>query len=471
MPYGNTVHSQKICQIRVVRDNGYVVQDASMGQYLIRYDSRTGSNRNLTKPFSANKRLPRVVDHYVLKDVTVYNGPRIAKRIWSKRLKRYVWARKPMIVKRLVPVYKKSKVRKKSGLNLLPNSLTFSTCNMKVFGPTSIQVGSKGAYWGATITGDLWTNFLKDTGVFIVNAPDPSQYAGSVVTSRSLSLASSMKTRLLNRLYERVKNQSVNAAQALAERKQTAGMFCDVARRLGHTLLALKHGDLKKAAKHLFPKNSGQVANDWLMIQYGIRPLFSDLDGAAKHLAIPESLTFDVVVADREKYYTFGTKDDSSYIKCTTSTSIEATISVKLKARITVNLSDGKSVGRSLSRLGFGNPASLAWEIIPYSFVADWAIGIGDYLNNMDAFSVVSVDFVTETVFIKEKTQYIRTFGGKDSLGRIWPNLATGFVNERVSCERKILPNVPPLPLPQFKNPLSKGHILNALALLRQLKK
>jgi len=38
-----------------------------------------------------------------------------------------------------------------------------------------------------------------------------------------------------------------------------------------------------------------------------------------------------------------------------------------------------------LEQFGLANPAALAWELIPFSFVADWFVGVGDYLNAQTA--------------------------------------------------------------------------------------
>jgi hypothetical protein len=39
----------------------------------------------------------------------------------------------------------------------------------------------------------------------------------------------------------------------------------------------------------------------------------------------------------------------------------------------------------TLSELGFTNPLSLAWEVLPFSFVVDWSLPIGEYFNLLDA--------------------------------------------------------------------------------------
>jgi hypothetical protein len=37
------------------------------------------------------------------------------------------------------------------------------------------------------------------------------------------------------------------------------------------------------------------------------------------------------------------------------------------------------------ARLGLLNPAEVIWELVPFSFVADWFLPIGDYLSALDA--------------------------------------------------------------------------------------
>lgn len=37
-----------------------------------------------------------------------------------------------------------------------------------------------------------------------------------------------------------------------------------------------------------------------------------------------------------------------------------------------------------LSQLGFQNPLSVAWEVMPWSFVLDWFVDVGGYINRMD---------------------------------------------------------------------------------------
>ena len=39
----------------------------------------------------------------------------------------------------------------------------------------------------------------------------------------------------------------------------------------------------------------------------------------------------------------------------------------------------------NLAATGFSNPLNLGWELVPFSFVVDWFVGIGNYLSSLDA--------------------------------------------------------------------------------------
>jgi hypothetical protein len=52
---------------------------------------------------------------------------------------------------------------------------------------------------------------------------------------------------------------------------------------------------------------------------------------------------------------------------------------------------------KSLNDAGVLNPAMTTWESIPFSFVADWFVGVGDYLNASAALSLYSLRGGTAT--------------------------------------------------------------------------
>lgn len=43
------------------------------------------------------------------------------------------------------------------------------------------------------------------------------------------------------------------------------------------------------------------------------------------------------------------------------------------------------------NRLGLTNPASVVWELIPFSFVVDWFVNVSDFLNQFSEFHGVAL--------------------------------------------------------------------------------
>lgn len=136
-----------------------------------------------------------------------------------------------------------------------------------------------------------------------------------------------------------------------------------------------------------------KVAQKYLEYVYGIAPLVSDVYGilelakeqskaplllngrgsAERMLSGPDLAYFNASLYRDERW-------TSCVAKSKTRTTLWATISKQTPAL------------RSLQQLGLLNPASLAWELVPYSFVLDWVLPIGPVLY---AFSApAGLDFV-----------------------------------------------------------------------------
>lgn len=438
--------------------------------------SRTGGNASTR--LSSCKR-PGVPDGpWEWKLVTINAGPKLPEKVFSKRLQKQVWKRQPIQVWRLRKTWlKKSKRKRHSYIDSPPNPLVYQSVNVAYFGKNvTIRSLDNTSFGGGYIKewfaeGDLWT-MSSGWGFSGLGLFKQSYTLKGGFTTRIDPIVSEANNRAIGKLYERVKNQSVNLAQAFAERAQTAKMFLDIFRKLVTVVLAMKKGNLYKAAKTLLPSNSKEIANEILMIQYGIRPLLSDLDGIAKHLAEgPESIEFDVRVKSKVELPR-AVLATNTYaqgpVRFTDTVTTHGYVEVVYKVRLRVQ---GLGLQREiLTRLGFGNLASLAWELTPFSFVADWFIPIGNYLNNMDAFSGLDVVYTTKTVTRKEYIEFVRTFGGQS--GNFNCSSGTvGFVTEMFDCQRSLIANLPQPTTPNLKDPISKDHIVNAMALARQLKR
>lgn len=124
-----------------------------------------------------------------------------------------------------------------------------------------------------------------------------------------------------------------------------------------------------------------------------------------------------------------------------------------------------------------GNPLEAGYELIPFSFVVDWFIGIGDWLSTIDAWE--GVQSITGTVTTRQFASWeqrcppwANNLGHHcEPLGRVI-SLARPAKAIRTDYQRDLLTSFPPLPpFPKLQGPgKSLMRLANATALLHQLR-
>lgn len=113
-------------------------------------------------------------------------------------------------------------------------------------------------------------------------------------------------------------------------------------------------------------------------------------------------------------------------------------------------------------RLGLSNPLSLAWELVPYSFVLDWLVPLGAYLSSLS--STLGLDFVDsrtdKVIRVDAVAKNVRPGPG---------NFQTGtFAQSRVNllAFQRVVSDILPWPRLYWVNPFTSTHVTNAVALL-----
>lgn len=214
-----------------------------------------------------------------------------------------------------------------------------------------------------------------------------------------LSLTARDDLRLQSKLLKKVKAHDFDLAVNLAQMGQITRMVDSTLGKLGRAILAVKRGDIAtaarqlgakpklkygKGAKALNPKDIGQF---WLELQYGWRPLISDVYEASKAFEEisegPRSALFRTSVWKAGAFE--GSQSPSSY---------SSNYGEKLTRRLQYEMYEEMTANR---QLGLMDPLSVGWEIIPYSFVVDWFIPIGTYLDNLNAIPKLKGRFLTTT--------------------------------------------------------------------------
>lgn len=198
--------------------------------------------------------------------------------------------------------------------------------------------------------------------------------------------------KLLGKLREKVAGSEFNLGVALGESKEALGMILDTARRIRSAYTAVRRGRFDAARNFLV---SGTVregigrrttASNWLQLQYGWLPLLNDAEAGAQFLAHYFSIPLQQVVrVSREKKVNVVT--NGTGYKFTNSDGYQAKyLKAILKEKDVVALA------------GLKDPLSVAWELVPYSFVIDWFIPIGNYLSARGLAQSLTGTFVTTSV-------------------------------------------------------------------------
>lgn len=481
MPYTSTTESSPVTNkwygnggLLASSTNPYVPNHGKV-QY-----NRGGTNHPTAVSLAKKRRSANSRFEWV--PVLIRKGPKLLHKVWSHRLKKMVWARAVSEVRwklKRVPSYSMPKPLK--GLDLPPNALSYASSQ------TSYYAGSRegslryigrppyGAYYW-DITGDLTARVFPSGPAF---GPNVSSYTGGYGPNHPNTFAAITRCdeKSTGKLYEKAKRQSINLAQALAERSQTSKLILDLIKGLVSFWIKIKKADLFGAFGSILPKSPKEIANIHLMYRYGVMPLINDFKGAIDALKSPEDTYYKLHTSSKEELPRTVVYDVTQSINGVKARTViyhwaEVKVVHKMRIRIRSNLDAFKS---SMKSFGFSNPNALAYELIPFSFVVDWFIPIGDYLSKTDAFEGLTLDAATKTVLCKEFYQFERTF--EEDVSNPYYKLVTpktvGFVCERFSCNRTLLRSPPPLPNPDFSidQKIIRKNVLTALALIVQLKK
>lgn len=352
-----------------------------------------------------------------------------------------------------------------------PNRLSFFKVYFGDMSKSPLRATNPGAPdWTREITGDSGRLGLPSS--WGTSPPDPLAYQFSIRASDLYSSETSLLAeKALGKIRDKVKNQKINLANIAVEAHKTIDMIGILASRLASVLIDFKNGHLLKAASSLFPKNAKEMANEWLLLQYGIRPLITDINGAISELQ-------SYGAKQKTKKYvataTFPIREeidanDSWYGVKFSEATLKSTGKIVVKYRVTATITD--QLMEDLNRLGVTNLASGAWEAIPFSFVVDWFLPIANWINRLDALQGWEVSSITKTTFSKVTHSFVGYVGGTTHDGWTWEDEVVNWEKNVVACEREILTSVPDMPFPHFKNPISSMHIANAIALFTQLRK
>lgn len=218
----------------------------------------------------------------------------------------------------------------------------------------------------------------------------------------------------------------------------------------------------------------GALANSWLEYRYAIRPLISEMENAIKAakaiLARHKRQTArgkEVRIYDGTTY-SYDNPSPTDRIVCE-DLRVKRTSYIKASAGILYIIDDNLDALSAI--LGLDQPISSIYELVPFSFILDWFIGVGDWLKSLNKSSglVMLSSWITLTYHeiiqtdpVNSRIRYLPTDLHQWVLRKYQPGSST------VDVKRVWRYPNPPLPLlPSFDLKLDLSKILDIGFIIR----
>lgn len=169
--------------------------------------------------------------------------------------------------------------------------------------------------------------------------------------------------------------QEINIAVALAETRKSVSMIVERTWRAAAALRLIRKGKFKEAAWAFGLGSVQRNGKTYLEWSYGWKPLIQDLQGLFElfrdglddrpYFHVTSSVTHDYANPISSTWVSEGSWYQGAF--------------VRLDYRFDDSYID------SMSQLGLLNPWVVGWELVPFSFVVDWFIPIGTFLEALSA--------------------------------------------------------------------------------------
>lgn len=342
--------------------------------------------------------------------------------------------------------------------------------------------------WCGGDTSSCTFNGLSAAGTRLVgSAVGPGDYdVNDVVTAIALNyidtgslkgfftLDQTAKTRALLK----IKDQKVDLSTAAAELRSTVSMLAQSSMTVYRMYKAVRKGDFKAFTKEFKPGtvkrpphrgwSSKDASSRWLEVQYGWLPLIGDIKGAVEWLNTSPAaqLTFRSTGSAIEQF------SDVLDIDTSNRPAISS-ITGKRVSKTVVHWQMEDYRKHRNAQGGLINPLVVAWELVPFSFVVDWFLPIGDWLATFDATSGTAFVSGTQTRFLEAEIRgrsSVRAYTPKVTIPQFYTSVEESPIyGGCIGVQRSVYTKFP-FTLPYFKNPLSTTHVANAIALARNLR-
>lgn len=286
--------------------------------------------------------------------------------------------------------------------------------------------------------------------------------------------------RAVINMVRNVGNQKFAAGEMFAEMSSSIELVSKSASTLSNAILKAARKDWKGVAKALGVKpkrisTGASASSGWLEYSFGWSPIVADMANSVLFLndmfAGEEPLTImsrtELKSVEVHKRNADWSQPIGTGGIVTWPCEAVDTLSHDFKASVYYTMS--KEFLRDLSGYGIIG-VSTPWAVVPLSFLVDWVVPIGDWLEAMDA--TIGLTYLGGSYTHFRKVDSVRTFE-KPICTQNDVKVLSGFgyaLPDREFDMKRTVWESSPLPFPAYvKNPFSAFKAVTGIALLKQL--
>lgn len=347
------------------------------------------------------------------------------------------------------------------------------TFHPTTYGGIGVIVNSPmGSYKGSRNGGYTPYEPVNNANISVIDEFGYTEYAGNVNMAPRIYWSDNDMNNVKTRAMSKFGADEFHTGIFLAEAVETSTYIADKAATLFKMVNAVRKGNvsaLRKAFRTLKGKKitarntSGQLAERWLEYKYAVMPIFNDtaalinmFNNGIDHSRRDELRPWELVTS------AFLKKDEHNDVVNNGYYKFKVWHKLSYYCKLWATIDDAELFAKS--KIGINSIAEPLWELIPFSFVWDWMMPIGTFLQALTATSGLK--------FSRGFTRFrVETHG-------IVESIATGGLNDRdggkhftadiTAMARIALPSFPTV-MPYVKNPFSTDHAITALSLFRVL--
>lgn len=222
---------------------------------------------------------------------------------------------------------------------------------------------------------------------------------------------------VITAVLNQIKDAKVNLGVSWGERAEAASLVLETARSLKQLIRDLRRKEFSKLSKRLKQKYGDwrYLPSSFLEFQFGWKPLFNDVYDVCNAILEADQAQptrqFITAKAAQSRYSQGRTEYPQTFAP---------TVSVRktrhdVKARIDFGPNPALKSLATLDQWGILNPAEVAWELVPFSFVVDWFVPIGAFLSSLTA--AIPYDFKGGSITEWSHTTISNTLAFSDAVG------------------------------------------------------